>query len=167
MEVLLFFIILQLSEEGRKLGAAECLTSCHMPSEQQNHCAHLFYQRQGCTFSEDEGPWWSFKIASLVSQLVKNPPALQETWVRSLRWEDPQEKGKATNSSILAWRIPWTVYMDMYNPWGCKESDMTEGLSLSKISLVAVEITWGLAVKNWSGAGGMWYTGYVILFNLL
>ena len=141
MEVLLFFIILQLSEEGRKLGAAECLTSCHMPSEQQNHCAHLFYQRQGCTFSEDEGPWWSFKIASLVSQLVKNPPALQETWVRSLRWEDPQEKGKATNSSILAWRIPWTVYMDMYNPWGCKESDMTEGLSLSKISLVAVEIT--------------------------
>ena len=109
MEVLLFFIILQLSEEGRKLGAAECLTSCHMPSEQQNHCAHLFYQRQGCTFSEDEGPWWSFKIASLVSQLVKNPPALQETWVRSLRWEDPQEKGKATNSSILAWRIPWTV----------------------------------------------------------
>ena len=167
MEVLLFFIILQLSEEGRKLGAAECLTSCHMPSEQQNHCAHLFYQRQGCTFSEDEGPWWSFKIASLVSQLVKNPPALQETWVRSLRWEDPQEKGKATNSSILALRIPWTVYMDMYNPWGCKESDMTEGLSLSKISLVAVEITWGLAVKIWSGAGGMWYTGYVILFNLL
>ena len=73
--------------------------------------------------------------------MVDNPPALQETWVRSLRWEDPQEKGKATNSSILAWRIPWTVYMDMYNPWGCKESDMTEGLSLSKISLVAVEIT--------------------------
>ena len=44
--------------------------------------------------------------ASLVVQLVKNPPAMQETWVRSLGWEDPLEKGKATHSSILAWRIP-------------------------------------------------------------
>ena len=40
--------------------------------------------------------------------MVKNPPAMQETWVRSLGWEDPLEKGKATHSSILAWRIPWT-----------------------------------------------------------
>ena len=47
--------------------------------------------------------------ASLVTLLVKNPPALQETWVRSLGWEDPLEKGKATHSNILAWRIPWTV----------------------------------------------------------
>ena len=47
--------------------------------------------------------------ASLVAQLVNNPPAMQETWVRSLGWEDPLEKGKATLSSILAWRIPWTV----------------------------------------------------------
>ena len=47
--------------------------------------------------------------ASLVTQLVKNPPAMRETWVRSLGWEDPLEKGKATQSSILAWRIPWTV----------------------------------------------------------
>ena len=41
--------------------------------------------------------------------IVKNPPTMQETWVRSLGWEDPLEKGKATHSSILAWRIPWTV----------------------------------------------------------
>ena len=47
--------------------------------------------------------------ASLVAQLVKNSPAVRETWVRSLCWEDPLEKGKATHSSILAWRIPWTV----------------------------------------------------------
>ena len=47
--------------------------------------------------------------ASLVAQLVKNLPAAQETWVRSLGWEDPPEKGKATHSSILAWRIPWTI----------------------------------------------------------
>ena len=47
--------------------------------------------------------------ASLVAQLVKNPPAVQETWVRSLSEEDPLEKGKATHSSILAWRIPLTL----------------------------------------------------------
>ena len=46
---------------------------------------------------------------SLVAQLVKNPPAMQKTWVRSLGWEDPLEKGKATHSSIWDWRIPWTV----------------------------------------------------------
>ena len=46
--------------------------------------------------------------ASLVAQLVKNPPAMWETRVQSLGWEDPLEKGKATHSSILAWRIPWT-----------------------------------------------------------
>ena len=44
----------------------------------------------------------------LVAQTVKNLPSLQETWVRSLNWEDPLEKGMATHSSILAWRIPWT-----------------------------------------------------------
>ena len=49
-------------------------------------------------------PW-----ASLVVQLVKNPPAMQEPWVQSLGWEDPLEKGKATHSSILAWRISWTI----------------------------------------------------------
>ena len=47
--------------------------------------------------------------ASLVAQLVKNLPVMWETWVRSLGWEDPLEKGTATHPSILAWRIPWTV----------------------------------------------------------
>ena len=47
--------------------------------------------------------------ASLVAQPIKNRPAMQETWVLSLSWEDPLEKGKATHSSILALRIPWTV----------------------------------------------------------
>ena len=42
-----------------------------------------------------------------MAQLVKNPPAMRETWVRSLGWEDPLEKEKAAHSSILAWRIPW------------------------------------------------------------
>ena len=47
--------------------------------------------------------------ASLMAQLVKKPPAMQEIWVQPLGWEDPLEKGKATHSRILAWRIPWTV----------------------------------------------------------
>ena len=46
--------------------------------------------------------------ASLVAQMVKNLPAMQEIHVRSLGWEDPLEKGTATHSSVLAWRIPWT-----------------------------------------------------------
>ena len=47
-------------------------------------------------------------LASLVAQLVKNPPAMQETWVKFLGWENPLEEGVATHSSILVWRIPWT-----------------------------------------------------------
>ena len=62
-------------------------------------------------------------LASLVTQLVKNPPAMWETWVQSLGWEDPLGKGKASHSSILAWRVPQ----------GCKELDMTERLSLSSV----------------------------------
>ena len=50
-----------------------------------------------------------YSWASLVAQSVKNPPAMPETWVQSLGWDDPLEKGKANHSSILAWRIPWTV----------------------------------------------------------
>jgi len=50
-----------------------------------------------------------YSWASLVAQLVKNPPAMQETWVCSLGWEEPLEKGKAAHSSILARKIPWTV----------------------------------------------------------
>ena len=52
---------------------------------------------------------------------VSIPPAIQETWVRSLGWEDSLEKGMATHSSILAWKITWSEY-----PWGHKEVDTTE-----------------------------------------
>ena len=65
--------------------------------------------------------------ASLVAQTVKNPLAMQETWVRSLGWEDPLEEGMATHSSILAWRIPHGQRsLTGYSPLGHKESDMTE-----------------------------------------
>ena len=50
-----------------------------------------------------------YSWASLVSQLVKNPPAMWQTWVQSLGWEDPLEKRTATHPSILNWRIPWTA----------------------------------------------------------
>ena len=59
-----------------------------------------------------------YSWAPLVAQLGKEPPAVWETWVRSLGWEDPLEKGKAIHSSILAWRIPWTE-----KPTGLQESD--------------------------------------------
>ena len=65
-----------------------------------------------------------------MAQLVKNSPVMRETWVQSLNWEDPLEKGPATHSSILAWRIPWTIY----SSWGHKELDTTEQLSLSMVS---------------------------------
>ena len=59
---------------------------------------------------------WFFK-ASLIAQLVKNLPAKWETWVRSLGWEDLLEKGKAAHSSILAWRIPWTLDHRVSKSW--------------------------------------------------
>ena len=59
----------------------------------------------GSSTGEGIGYPLQYSWASLVVQLVKNPPAMWETWVLSLGWEDPLEKGKATHSSILAWRI--------------------------------------------------------------
>ena len=52
--------------------------------------------------------------------MVKNLPAIQETWVQSLGWEDPLEEGMATYSSVLAWRIPWTEKPVGCSPWGDK-----------------------------------------------
>ena len=61
-----------------------------------------------------------------MTQLVRNLPEMQETWVLSLGLEDPLEKGKSPHSSVLAWRIPWTVYC-----MGSQESHTTEQISLS------------------------------------
>jgi len=58
--------------------------------------------------------------------MVKNLPTMQETLVRSLGWEDPLEKGMATHSSILIWRIPWTEEPGELQSMGGKELDMTE-----------------------------------------
>ena len=70
-----------------------------------------------------------YSWASLVAQLAKNPPAMRETWVRSLGWKDPLEKGKATHSSILARRVPWTVWsMGFIYLFSCAGSSSLGGL---------------------------------------
>ena len=99
------------------------------------------------------------KWASLVAQTVKNSPAMWKTWVRFLGWEDSLEKGSATHSSILAWRIPWTE--ELYSPWGHKESDTTEQLSLDFLGPIHsltrlllllkyrfLELTWTLTLQE-------------------
>ena len=63
----------------------------------------------GRSTGEGKGYLFQYSWASLVAQLVKDPPAMWETWVRPQGWEDSQDKGKVTHSSILAWRIPRTV----------------------------------------------------------
>ena len=83
--------------------------------------------RVGRSPGQEIGYPLQYSWASLVAQLVKNLPAMRETPVQFLGRDDPLEKGKATHCSILAWRIPWTVYS-----WDCKESDTTERPSLSR-----------------------------------
>ena len=83
--------------------------------------------------------------ASLVVQLVKNLPARRETRVRSLGWEDPLEKGKATHSSILA-----------YSLWRRKESDMTEQLSLSHICYTFFGMLSHFLISNSKGPKAWW-----------
>ena len=90
-----------------------------------------------------------------MAQLLKNLPAMWETWVQSLGWEDPLEKGKATHSSILAWRIPWTVYSMGsqrvgYN-WGLKKA-INEGLRESEKMLLKIRrniVMWQQVEQNY------------------
>ena len=70
-------------------------------------------------------------VAFLIAQLVKNLPAKKERWVQFLGQEDPLEKEKATHSSTLAWRIPWTEEPGGLQSMGCKELDMTVRLTFT------------------------------------
>ena len=111
---------------GGRMGEAETGVSTSWPEPEKGSCwrADRWALRgqasvPGCLGRErgraQEAHWLATEAvcllvrASLVAQLVKNPPAMRQTWVRSLGCEDPLEKGSATHSSILAWRIPWTV----------------------------------------------------------
>ena len=71
-------------------------------------------------------------MISLVAQLVKNPHAMRETWVRSLGWEEPPEEGMATSSGILAWRLPMDRGAWRATVHGVESSDMPEGLSTAQ-----------------------------------
>ena len=64
--------------------------------------------------------------ASSVAQMRRNLRAMQETWIQPLGWEDPLEKGMATHSNVLVWRIPWTEEPGRLQFIGCKELDTTE-----------------------------------------
>ena len=85
-----------------------------------------------------------YSWASLVTQKVKNHPAMWDTWVWSLGQKNPLEEGVATHSSILAWRIPWTEEPGGLSLWGCKGLDTIEQLS------TAQGIHYGKILKKWA-----------------
>ena len=95
--------------------------------------------------------------ASLVALLVKNPPAMQETWVRSLDWEReekgyPLEKRKATHSSILAWRIPWLVH-GVAKSWTRLSDFHSLTHPFDKVLLENINLkTWGISRETWLGS---------------
>ena len=87
------------------------------------------------TFKNEKGRRDIYICASLVVQMIKNPPALQESWVRSLDQEDPLQESLATHSSILSWRC-----LAGCSLWGLKESDMTEQLSVHTFPLYSPKL---------------------------
>ena len=92
-----------------------------LPSQLSNAGDPSLIPGSGRSAREELGYPRQYSWASLVAQLLNNLPAMQETWILSLGWEDPLENRKATHASILAWRVPWTIAHGV-----AKESDMTE-----------------------------------------
>ena len=109
---------------------------CDLPQQFPTYCdiRTLFQWVNSTLLKFNGGKLHTYLIhywASLVAQLVKSPLAMQETWVRSLGWEDPLEKRKATTP------IFWPgEFHGLYSPWGRKESDTTEQLSLSLLNSI-------------------------------
>ena len=109
--------------------------------------------------SAGEGIWYplQYSWASLVAQTVKNPPAIRETWVRSLGWEDLLEKGMGTHFSILTWRIP----MDRGAQWttvhgGPKESNITQHNLQLQGPFVPISLRPVLGIVAASVVGTVW-----------
>ena len=96
--------------------------------------------------------WWFQVIKPRLAQLVKNLPAVQETWVWSLGWEDSLEKEMAIHSSILAWRIPQTEEPSRLQSMGSQESDTTQWLTLQSIGKrLSVPQVWGARASGFVG----------------
>ena len=95
---------------------------------------------------------------SLVVQMVKNPPSMQETPGWYLGQEDPLEKGMATHSTVLAWRIPWTEKPGAHSPWGPRELGVTEWPTQSQLRHTEVELGghWGSGLRHISAPLRMW-----------
>ena len=83
------------TDRSQKISTFQSQVTCWRHQQLRGVCFHT---------SQEKNAWFTNKRASLGAQLVKNPPAMRETWFWSLGWKDPLEKGKATHSSILAWR---------------------------------------------------------------
>ena len=98
----------------------------------------------GSSLGEGIGYPLQHSWASPVAQMVKNPPAMRETWVWSLGWEDPLEEGMATHSSILAWRIPMDRGAWQASVNGITKSDKTERLSTAHM------YDWVLLLSTWN-----------------
>ena len=95
-----------------------------------------------------ECPIYIWHWTSLVVKMVKNLPAMQETWVQSLVWEDLLERGMATHSNILARRIPWTEKSGDYSPWGPIMQE-TQVWSLSGEDPLEKEMTTHSSILTW------------------
>ena len=108
--------------------------SSHCSAATWEASGNLAGQTSAWSHSQNRVPFSSSLSESLVTQMVKNLPAMQETQVQSLGQEDPLEKKMATHSSILAQRIPWTEEPGRLQTMGSQESDMTERLSTAHIS---------------------------------
>ena len=110
------FVVMEVSKfTSNHRGGPTQMRKCRLPQEQVDSYARNPNDLRGGKkkYSKIFCATWS----SLVAQLVKNQPAMREASVRSLGWEDPLEKGKATHSSILAWRIPWTLFSGVAESW--------------------------------------------------
>ena len=127
--------------EGKNLNKCSVVLSFSLFSFWQNTLAQLeafktAWLRRGGDLRVATGlSCWTASPDFPLAQMVKNLPAMQETQVWSLGWEDPLEKGMAIHSNILAWRIPWTEKSGGLQSWGHKESDTTERLNTSTYTL--------------------------------
>ena len=121
------------------------------PHQRSNLCL-LYWQVASLPLNHQGSPYLCLFIliiwASLVAQMIKCLPAMWETWVWSLGWEDPLEKEMATHSSTLAWKIPWMEETGRLQPMGSQRVRQDWGTSLSFFILIIMGFPHGSVVKK-------------------